>query len=1455
MRKVKPTSVLALTLISAALAIVGRAQTLPYPAPDIQTAADSVITFNEIMYHPSGDEPEWIELYNQMSINMDISNWRIEGGIQFQFPTNTVLLANRYLVIATDPVRLRAATGFTNILGPFSKRLANGGETLRLRNNSGRLMDEIQYTDQPPWPIGPGGFGASLAKRDRFFATSPPNNWRASAEPGGTPGRENFPASSPNNAPTLAFSEVGRVGLNFFVEVANYGPKEQSLASCKLALAGGQTRSLGTNVLAPGALLVLTQEKLSQTFASEDPVVLVATNGMILDTVQLKNRGRSRLRPEPDNAWWFSLEATPGAPNSVLRHDEVVINEIMYHHAPVYRNGTIPFAEEDEQWIELYNRAGYRVDLSEWRIAGDIAFEIPFGTALDPDSYLVIARNPKDLAFRYPEINVIGDFSGQLPHRAGRIALMDNLGNPANEVTYYNDHPWPSTPNGGGSSLELRDPRADNTVPENWSASDERLRSRWRHYSYRATAITPVYTPNIYNFHEFRMGLLADGEALVDNVRVIESPASSARQLLQNPDFEAGTGKWRLLGNHSHSFAERDPDRPGNSILHLIATGPTSYLDNRLETTLRVAGALVPIVAGRQYEISFDAKWLAGSPQLRTELYYNKVAATTVLETPSQSGTPGRRNSTFQATTGPTFRDLHHSPPVPTSAQNISVSISAYDPDGVASLALFYSVNGGAWRSTPMTRAAGADSYTGAIPKQTTGAVIQFYVQGTDSLGAVSTYPADGASSRALIKVDSTHTANKQIVRTIMTPADSSLLHAATNMMSDDLLGCTLVHNEREVFYDARIRLHGSMFSRDQPDLTGMAIKLPANHLFRGSRSSIIVRRRGMIETVAKHMLNAVGGLPGNYDDVVYLISHRPDNVGNARLNLANYDDTYVDSQFEGNNSGTVFKLEGIREYQTTQNGQPEGYKLSQPIGWIQTYDISNLGSDPEQYRWSILLQSQRARDDYSGIIAMGKALSLSGTALQAAAARTIDVDEWARLFALQSLLGIADVYGVENPHNFAFYVRPDDGRVVGLQNDWEASFSQPGSASIYGSKNVYKLLRLPVFSRLYQGHLLQMINGLVSSNYVNTWARHIGSVTEEGYATLGSYIGTRSAAVRKQLAAVIPFEITSNNGLGLAVDTPSVTLEGRGWINVHEIRQSGVPQPLPVTWLDDKRWTITLPLRSGTNRIDLTAFDLNGQPVGADSIAVSTSATEFPQRDYIRISELMYHPASPTAAERAAGFTSGDDFEYVELINRGPKPVPLGGIRFVDGITFDFSTSAYTNLAPGQRIVLAANKNGLAFRYGPNIALAGEYAGTLSNSGELIRLVDASGAVIQEFVYSDSGDWPISADGGGNSLEPLDFTGDYNNPANWRASTGPGTPGAPPLVAPTLSGIDAEADGIHLRFHAEPGQTYRVEATSDLSKPAWTIFQQIGPGVNSQEVEVSEALTHRARFYRISVP
>src|SRR5437016_10515711 len=86
--------------------------------------ADSVVVFNEIMYHPATNEPalEWVELYNQMAVDVDISGWSIGGGIQYSFPSNSIVRGGGFVLVAVSPSALSAATGLTNVLGPFTGR-------------------------------------------------------------------------------------------------------------------------------------------------------------------------------------------------------------------------------------------------------------------------------------------------------------------------------------------------------------------------------------------------------------------------------------------------------------------------------------------------------------------------------------------------------------------------------------------------------------------------------------------------------------------------------------------------------------------------------------------------------------------------------------------------------------------------------------------------------------------------------------------------------------------------------------------------------------------------------------------------------------------------------------------------------------------------------------------------------------------------------------------------------------------------------------------------------------------------------------------------------------------------------------------------------------------------------------------------------------------------------------
>lgn len=152
-----------------------------------------------------------------------------------------------------------------------------------------------------------------------------------------------------------------------------------------------------------------------------------------------------------------------------------------------------------------------------------------------------------------------------------------------------------------------------------------------------------------------------------------------------------------------------------------------------------------------------------------------------------------------------------------------------------------------------------------------------------------------------------------------------------------------------------------------------------------------------------------------------------------------------------------------------------------------------------------------------------------------------------------------------------------------------------------------------------------------------------------------------------------------------------------------------------------------------------------------------------------LRVTEIMYNPAAPTGA---SPYTS-DDFEYVEVMNRGTAPLDLTGVKFTQGIDFTF-TDGYT-LAPGQRALVVKNLAAFQSRYGHSFDanIAGVYASkSLSNSGDHIRLEGASGQTILDFSYDNN--WLPQTDGEGFSLvivDPNAAASTWGDKDSWRAS------------------------------------------------------------------------------------
>jgi hypothetical protein len=179
---------------------------------------------------------------------------------------------------------------------------------------------------------------------------------------------------------------------------------------------------------------------------------------------------------------------------------------------------------------------------------------------------------------------------------------------------------------------------------------------------------------------------------------------------------------------------------------------------------------------------------------------------------------------------------------------------------------------------------------------------------------------------------------------------------------------------------------------------------------------------------------------------------------------------------------------------------------------------------------------------------------------------------------------------------------------------------------------------------------------------------------------------------------------------------------------------------------------------------------------------------------DGLRITEIMYHPASTEA------------LEYIELQNIGGVPLELGGVRFTSGISFVFPEMT---LDVGSYVIVVADPVTFEAEYGAAISVAGQYSGKLDNDGEdiVLQLAEPFEAAIMRFEYNDS--WYQDSDGSGYSLEILDSAaprGAWDTAENWRASIilG-GTPAktSPPVITSPESAISTLNDSFFYQVRA----------------------------------------------------
>ena len=146
----------------------------------------------------------------------------------------------------------------------------------------------------------------------------------------------------------------------------------------------------------------------------------------------------------------------------------IVINEINYNSSDLFN---------PEDWVELYNYSNKPIDLSGWIFKDENAlqvFQIPQGSMIEEGDFLILCRDTLLFKSKFPEVKkYIGNLGFGLSGGGEKLSLLTHSGFLVDSLTYDDIEPWPSIADGGGPTLELKNPFVDNSKYYYWQASAE----------------------------------------------------------------------------------------------------------------------------------------------------------------------------------------------------------------------------------------------------------------------------------------------------------------------------------------------------------------------------------------------------------------------------------------------------------------------------------------------------------------------------------------------------------------------------------------------------------------------------------------------------------------------------------------------------------------------------------------------------------------------------------------------------------------------------------------------------------------------------------------------------------------------------------------------------------------------------------------------------------------------
>ena len=441
--------------------------TIPYPLHNL--------IINEIMFDPPEGLCEWIEIFNRSSLPVDLHKWFFadrptSSGNKNSFiisDTQRLLQPDQFAIVAADSSifqffpsllndTLNVITRILNKTTGFS--FNNDSDAVILYDLTGKTIDSIAY--KASWTQ------TKHTSLERISTEAPGTlkaNW-GSPENSlyGTPGFQNTIAQKKYDIAITSLSVLhtnGHPSLQCVIH--NFG-KELSSPNCIRCYADSNENSL------PESNEILLTLPLQYTISPDDSLQLL---------IDLPNIGAGSMRiivfiedslDERMKNNYAAISLSQPYPFHSL-----VINEIMFD----------PLTNQNE-WIELYNRSSFPINLKNWRFSdaptssGNVnTFRITdTSLMLLPEEYLAIAADSSILTlFQFEDkahlriLNRAGGFS--LGNDSDAVIVVDQNGCTIDSVFYFSAWHHSGVTSTKGRSLERINSELDSNDPRNWGTS------------------------------------------------------------------------------------------------------------------------------------------------------------------------------------------------------------------------------------------------------------------------------------------------------------------------------------------------------------------------------------------------------------------------------------------------------------------------------------------------------------------------------------------------------------------------------------------------------------------------------------------------------------------------------------------------------------------------------------------------------------------------------------------------------------------------------------------------------------------------------------------------------------------------------------------------------------------------------------------------------------------------